>query len=94
MNYLTINKQSNLVTNVIASSFKPRNSKTICFIPVGDKVLDKFYSLTNKYSEFLLDVGELAKHSPSVLEALQGNRTVSQTAAKPMACTVRKPESK
>lgn len=68
MNYLHLHRQSNLITNVIASSTAPTSTEHNLFIPVSDRVLSTYYKLKSKTP--LVDAGALAKLSPSVFEFL------------------------
>lgn len=68
MNYLHLHRQSNLITNVIASSTAPTSTEHSLFIPVSDRVLSTYYKLKSKTP--LVDAGALAKISPSVSEFL------------------------
>lgn len=68
MNYLHLHRQSNLITSVISSSTTPTSTDSSLFIPVSDRVLSTYYKLKSKTP--LVDVGSLAKLSPSVFEFL------------------------
>ena len=72
MNFIVINKQSNLITGVISSSAQPTNDAKTLFIKVGELTLKKFYRLSTKaFSKGLLvDAGELASISHSFLDSL------------------------
>lgn len=72
MNYLHLHRQSNLITSVIASSTAPTSTEHSLFIPVSDRVLSTYFKLKSKTP--LVDIGVLAKLSPSVFEFLLSAR--------------------
>jgi len=72
MNFIVIDKQSNLITGVITAPAEPTETPKTLFIPTGKLTLDKYYRLLSKARKkgFLVDVGELAKISHSFLDSL------------------------
>ena len=72
MNFIVIDKQSNLITGVVASSTLPTETSKTLFIQAGQLTLNKYYRLLSKSRKkgFLVDVGELAKISHSFLDLL------------------------
>lgn len=63
MNYLVINKPSNLVLGVISSSYTPTNNKVELFVKAGDKTLDTYYKWCRKNPGLLPDLGEILARS-------------------------------
>ena len=72
MNFIVIDKQSNLITGVITAPSEPTDTSKTLFIQAGQLTLDKYYRLLSKARKkgLLVDVGELAKMSHSVLDSL------------------------
>lgn len=72
MNFLVINKQSNLITGVITAPTAPTDTARVLFIRVGDLTLTKYSRLETKARNKgqLVDIGELAKVSHNFLDAL------------------------
>lgn len=72
MNFIVIDKQSNLITGVISSSAQPTNDAKTLFIKVGELTLKKFFKLQTKAHKkgLLVDVGDLASISHSFLDSL------------------------
>lgn len=73
MNYLTVNRPSNLITGVIASSYTPTDSKVGMFIPANAKALDAYYNWRKKNPGLCPDLGEIAARSATVLDFLTGS---------------------
>lgn len=63
-NYFKINRPSNLVVGVIASSFTPSDTKHIKFVMASDKALDAYYKWCELNPGRCPDVGELMMKSP------------------------------
>ena len=63
MNFVVVDKQSNLITGVITASTQPTDKAKTLFIKVGELTLNKYYRL-------LVDVGELAAISHAFLDSL------------------------
>lgn len=72
MNFIVIDKQSNLITGVITAPSEPTETSKILFIQAGQLTLDKYYRLLSKARKkgLLVDIGELAKISHSFLDSL------------------------
>ena len=72
MNFIVIDKQSNLITGVVASSTLPTETSKTLFIQAGQLTLDKYYRLLSKARKrgLLVDVGELAAISHHFLDSL------------------------
>lgn len=72
MNFLVVNKQSNLITGTVTAPAQPTDTSKTLFIKVGDLTLNKFYRLQSKSRKkgLLVDVGELAAISHSFLDTL------------------------
>lgn len=72
MNFIVIDKQSNLITGVIASSAPPTGNDRTLFIKAGDPTLTKYNRLRSKARKkgLLVDVGELAAISHAFLDSL------------------------
>lgn len=72
MNFIVIDKQSNLITGVITAPSEPTETSKTLFIQAGQLTLDKYYRLLSKARKkgLLVDIGELAKISHSFLDSL------------------------
>lgn len=72
MNFIAIDKQSNLITGVVTAPAQPTDTTKVLFIKAGDLTLSKFYRLQSKSRKkgLLVDVGELAAISHSFLDTL------------------------
>lgn len=72
MNFIVIDKQSNLIAGVITAPTQPTETSNTLFIQVGQLTLDKYYRLSSKARKkgLLVDVGELARISHSFLDSL------------------------
>lgn len=72
MNFVVVDKQSNLITGVVTSPTQPTETTKNLFIKVGEMTLNKYYRLLSKARKkgLLVDVGELAKISHSFLDLL------------------------
>ena len=72
MNFVVVDKQSNLITGVITASTQPTDKAKTLFIKVGELTLNKYYRLLNKAGKkgLLVDVGELAAISHAFLDSL------------------------
>lgn len=68
MNYLVIDRQSNLIKLVVTSPHLPPSNTYTLFLPVGDLALSKYYKLKKKSDKEgrLVDAGALASVSDSV----------------------------
>ena len=75
MNFIVIDKQSNLITGVITAPAQPTDTTKILFIKVGEPTLNKYYRLLTKARKkgLLVDVGDLASISHSFLDSLIEN---------------------
>lgn len=74
-NYIVIHRASNLIVNVVASSFTFTGNSEYKTIKASDKVLDKYYKLQGpKLNHALVDAGALARVSPSFLEGLKSTK--------------------
>lgn len=62
-NFLTVNKQSNLVSGVVTSSSTPRDTSEIKFLPATDKILDVLYKWQGNNPSLCLDLGDLMTRS-------------------------------
>lgn len=73
MNYIIVNRESNLITNVVSSSSTLASTKVLKVIKAGELTLDHYYRLKKKadVAGVLVDAGELAKHSPNFKELLK-----------------------
>lgn len=75
MNYLVLNRPSNLITGVVASQSAPRDSRTTLFIPANETALKVYYRWLSKNPGLCPDVGEVAARSASVREHLTRARS-------------------
>lgn len=68
MNYLVIDRQSNLIKLVVTSPRLPPSNTYTLFLPVGDLALSKYYKLKKKNDKEgrLVDAGALASVSDSI----------------------------
>jgi len=75
MNFIVIDKQSNLITGVITAPAQPTDTTKILFIKVGEPTLNKYYKLQTKARKkgWLVSVGDLASISHSFLDSLIEN---------------------
>lgn len=75
MNFIVIDKQSNLIKGAVTAPAQPTNDAKTLFIKVGELTLKKFYKLQTKAHKkgLLVDVGDLAKISHSFLDSLIEN---------------------
>ena len=72
MNFIVIDKQSNLIKGTVTAPAEPtKNTKTL-FIKAGELTLSKYFKLATKARAkgLLVDIGELAKVSHSFLDSL------------------------
>ena len=72
-NYIVIDKESNLIVEIICSSVKPRLIAKYRAIRASDAILAKYDKRAGLRSRngTLVDAGELASVSPAFLELLQ-----------------------
>lgn len=72
MNFVVVDKQSNLITGVVTAPAKPIDTVKTLFIKVGEMTLNKYYRLLSKARKkgLLVDVGELAAISHAFLDSL------------------------
>ncbi|MBJ2259872.1 hypothetical protein [Pseudomonas psychrophila] len=72
MNFIVIDKQSNLIKGVVTAPAQPIDTGKILFIKVGEPTLNKYYRLLSKARKkgLLVDVGELAAISHAFLDSL------------------------
>lgn len=70
MNYLIIHKASNLITGVITTSFKPKNSTTHKLVAANAKTLDAYYKWLDKNPNSCPDVCDLATKSKHLSDQL------------------------
>lgn len=89
-NYFIIDRPSNLITGVIASSSKPANSSVRKFVPAPDKALSTYYRLLSKNLDTHVDIGELMVKSDYVNDAVVAGRSGD---AVPQVIRYRTPES-
>lgn len=70
---MAIHKQSQLILKVITTSHTPTPDEHHEFHPVSTTVLNKYYRLNSKTNRqgVLVNVGDLAAVSPSLLQSLQ-----------------------
>jgi len=75
MNFLVIDKQSNLITGVTTAPVQPTDTTKVLFIKVGEPTLNKYYKLQTKARKkgLLVNVGDLASISHSFLDSLIQN---------------------
>lgn len=77
--YFSINTPSNLITDVISTSYTPTDSKLTKFILVNDKSLTAYYKYCKKNPGLLMDIGELMSKSPHVNDQVKKGRTGTAT---------------
>lgn len=72
MNFLVIDKQSNLIKGAVTAPAQPTDTIKVLFIKVGEPTLNKYYKLQTKAHKkgLLVDVGDLASISHSFLDSL------------------------
>ena len=72
MNFVVVDKQSNLIAGVITATTQPTGTAKALFIKVGELTLNKYYRLLSKARKkgLLVDVGALAAVSDSFLDLL------------------------
>ncbi|MQT24752.1 hypothetical protein [Pseudomonas helleri] len=72
MNFVVVDKQSNLITGVVTAPAQPTDTAKTLFIKVGEMTLNKYYRLLSKARKkgLLVDVGELATISHAFLDSL------------------------
>lgn len=72
MNFVVVDKQSNLITGVITAPAQPTDTAKILFIKIGELTLNKYYRLLSKARKkgLLVDTGELAAISHAFLDSL------------------------
>ncbi|SFI62656.1 hypothetical protein SAMN05216206_2582 [Pseudomonas guineae] len=75
MNYFVLDRASNLVVGVIASSFTPTDSQDVRFIKASDKALDSYYKLLEHSPGIFPDIGQLMAVSPYTLDIVTGDRS-------------------
>lgn len=86
MNYLIVNPPSNLIINVISTSYKPQEDKTRKPIQVSDKQLDTYYQLLSKIPRGdCLDFGLLLHHCPGLFDQISGGRKTYEQHQESMA---------
>lgn len=75
MNFMVIDKQSNLIKGVVTASTQPTDTGKTLLIKVGEPTLNKYYRLLSKARKkgLLVDVGELAAISHAFLDSLIEN---------------------
>lgn len=62
-NYFVVNTSSNLITNVVASSYTPTTNKSISFVQATEKGLDHYYKWCEKNPGLCPDLGEIVARS-------------------------------
>lgn len=75
MNYFVINAPSNLIINVMASSYTPEDTKLLKFVVANDKSLNTYYKWCKKNPNMCMDIGDLMAKSPHVKEQVSGGRS-------------------
>ena len=75
MNFIVIDKQSNLIKGVVTTPVQPTDTGKTLLIKVGEPTLNKYYRLLSKARKkgLLVDVGELAAISHAFLDSLIEN---------------------
>lgn len=58
-NYFIVNTPSNLITDIVATSYTPQNTKLKTFIKATDKALDIYYGWCEKNPDLCPDLGEI-----------------------------------
>ena len=71
--YIIVDRQSNLIVNVVSTSTPLRSSAKLKAIKAGELTLNHYYKLKKKAQEqgILVDAGALAKLSPNFCELLK-----------------------
>jgi hypothetical protein len=71
-NYILVDRQSNLIVNVVSSSANLASTRKLKAIKAGDLTLDQYYKLQTKARALgqLVDAGALAKLSSNFKELL------------------------
>jgi hypothetical protein len=69
MNYLVTHRASNLITQLVASSFPLKPKDGYVYIEASEQMLDKYYRLKVKSRTEALGIGNLMKLSPSFQDA-------------------------
>lgn len=72
MNFIVVDKQSNLITGVVTAPAQPTDTAKTLFIKVGEMTLNKYYRLPSKARKkgLLVGAGELASISHAFLDSL------------------------
>jgi hypothetical protein len=72
-NYIIVDRQSNLILNIVSSGSNLASSAKLKVIKAGDRTLDSYYKLKSKadIQGTLVDAGALAKLSPNFNELLK-----------------------
>lgn len=72
-NYILVDRESNLIVNVVSSSATLLSTRKLKAIKAGDLTLDAYYKLQIKARTLgqLVDAGALAKLSPNFNELLK-----------------------
>ena len=72
MNFVVMDKQSNLITGVITAPAQPTDTAKTLFIKIGEPTINKYYRLLSKARKkgLLVDTGELAAISHAFLDSL------------------------
>ena len=72
MNFVVVDKQSNLIAGVITAPTQPTDTAKTLFIKIGEPTINKYYRLLSKARKkgLLVDVGALAAVSDSFLDLL------------------------
>lgn len=71
--YIIVDRQSNLIVNVVSTSTPLCSSAKLKAIKAGELTLDHYYRMKKKAQELgvLVDAGALAKLSPNFCELLK-----------------------
>lgn len=65
-NYFVVSSASNLIIEVVSTSYTPRNTSSVKFIPANAKSLDVYYRWLTRNSTVLMDIVDLASRCPYI----------------------------
>lgn len=73
-NYFVVSSSSNLIIEVVSTSYTPRNTNSIRFIPATAKSLDVYYKWLSRNSTILMDVVDLASRCAYINDYITNGR--------------------
>lgn len=82
MNFFVVHRGSNLVTGIVASSYKPKDTDQYRFVIVTDGILDRHQRLRDSHGSEI-DVGNIMAISPGIHDQIVSTKSGVATPKNP-----------